>query len=130
LKTLEIRTCLLVTDDPDDHQIFTEAIAKVAEDTIVLIVVSRDKALGLLSSGIHVPDHLIIDLSMDGLNINGFLKVIRASNILSRIPIFAYGGPGEYADIEDRRALVFFAKEYEYSKLQGILNDFLHNRLG
>jgi CheY-like chemotaxis protein len=130
LKTFEIKTCLLVTDDPDDHQAFTEAAAKVAEDTIVLVVVDRAKAIALLSSLTHVPDHLVIDLSMDGLDINEFLKIIRANSDLNRIPILAYGTPTEYAAIEDRRSLLFFAKEYEYSKLRAILNDFLHNRLG
>ena len=119
---------MLVTDDPDDHQAFTEAITKVAENTIVLIVVDSSKALRLLTTLTHVPDHLLIDLSMNGLDIHGFLQALRSNPRLTRIPVLTYGGPGEYAEIEDRRALVFFAKDYEYSQLQAILSDFLANR--
>lgn len=130
MKTFEIRTCLLVTDDPDDHQTFTEAVAKVAEDTIVMIVVDSVKAINLLLSLTHVPDHLIIDLSMNELRIDDFLKALRSNDALSRIPILTYGAPDEYAEISDRRNLIFVAKEYEYSRLKAILNDFLHNKLG
>ena len=130
MKTFDIKTCLLVTDDPDDHQTFTEAINRVATDTIVLIVVDSSKALSLLTSLAHVPDHLLVDLSMNGLDIKGFLDTIRANPVLAAIPILTYGSPSEYADIDDRRALVFFAKDYEYSQLQLILRDFLSNRFG
>lgn len=128
MKTFDIKTCLLVTDDPDDHQTFTEAISKVAADTIVLIVVDSSKALSLLTSLTHVPDHVIIDLSMNGLDIRGFLTALRSNPMLTRIPILTYGSPTENAEIDDRRALVFFAKDYEYSQLQAILRDFLANR--
>ena len=121
---------MLVTDDPDDHQTFTEAITKVAEQSIVLIVVDSSKALTLLTSLTHVPDHLIIDLSMHGLEIQEFLDSVRANPVVSRVPILTYGSPSEYADIDDRRSLLFFAKEYEYSQLQAILDDFLHGKLG
>lgn len=121
---------MLVTDDPDDHQTFTEAVAKVAPDTIVLIVVDSTKAIELLTTLTHVPDQLIIDLSMNGLDIEEFLHCLRSNNELSRVPVLAYGSPSQYAEILDRRSLIFFAKEYEYSRLQGILNDFLHDKLG
>jgi DNA-binding NarL/FixJ family response regulator len=129
LKTSEIKTCLLVTDDPDDHQTFTEAVANVAGDTIVLIVVESGKAIKLLSSLTHVPDHVIIDLSMHGLEIEEFLNALRTNSVLTRVPVLTYGSPIQYAGILDRMALIFFAKEYEYSKLQSILSDFLHNKL-
>lgn len=117
-----------MTDDPDDHQTFTEAINRVATDTIVLIVVDSSKARKLLISQTHVPDYLLIDLSMDGLDIKDFLDAIRGNPLLTRIPILTYGSPSEYADIDDRMGLVFFAKDYEYSQLQAILSEFLSNR--
>ncbi|HEY0739959.1 MAG TPA: hypothetical protein VGD40_00805 [Chryseosolibacter sp.] len=130
MKTYEIKTCLLVTDDPDDHQAFSEAIGRVSEDSIVVIVVDSEKAQTLLSSATYIPNHLIIDLSMDGLDINMFLETMRSNPKLARIPVLTYGEPSQYADILDRRALVFFAKDYEFSKLQSILHDFIHNQLG
>lgn len=129
MKTYEIKTCLLITDDPDDHQAFSEAIAKVSEDSIVVIVVDSEKARTLLASATHIPNHVIIDLSMEGLDINHFLDTLRSSAKLALIPVLTYGEPSQYADILDRRALVFFAKDYEYSKLQSILHDFIHNQL-
>ncbi len=129
MKTLEIKTCLLVTDDPDDHQTFTEAIGRVSEESVVMIIVESLQAAALMSSGTHVPDYLIIDLSMNGLDINSFLDLLRADVHLRRIPILAYGEPSEYAGIEDRRSLTFFAKEYEYTELQSILRQFIYDRM-
>lgn len=128
MKTTSIKTCLLVTDDSDDHHAITEAIEKISDNTVVLIVIDGQKALSTLVSRAHIPDFLIIDLSMDGLNINSLLGAIRAEVTLSRIPILTYGEPGEYASIHNREALMFFAKEYEFSKLQSVLRDFLEDR--
>jgi ActR/RegA family two-component response regulator len=129
LKTAEIKTCLLVTDDPDDHQTFTEAIGKVSESSIVMIIVDSQKAEKLMASGTHIPDYLIIDLSMNGLEINAFLEGLRKDMRLKTIPVLTYGEPSEYADIDDRTSLSFFAKEYEYSQLQNVLDGFINNLL-
>jgi hypothetical protein len=120
---------LLVSDDPDDHHSFTEAIAKISEDIVVLIVIDREKAMELLLSKTHLPDFLIIDISMDGYNLDRFLGSIRGQVTLSRIPILTYGEPSEYAEIENRQSLMFFANAYEFSKLQNVLRDFLEGRL-
>ncbi|HEY0655991.1 MAG TPA: response regulator [Chryseosolibacter sp.] len=127
MKTTSIKTCLLVADDPDDHHVIAEAITKISENVVLLIVVDRDKAGKLLTSGVHVPDFLIVDLSMDGVDANEFLDSVRAS--LPRVPILTYGEPSEYADIINRQSLMFFAKEYEFSKLQSVLRDFIEYRL-
>lgn len=129
MKTTSIKTCLLVTDDPDDHHAITEAIAKISESTVVLIVIDGEKAARVLISKVHIPDYVIIDLSMDGLDINFLLQSIREQVMLSRIPILTYGEPSEYAEIDNRQSLMFFAKGYEFSKLQSVLRDFLEGRL-
>ena len=54
---MKVKTCLLITDDPDDHQAFSEAFAEVSEETIVLIVLDSQKALEMLRAKKHVPDH-------------------------------------------------------------------------
>jgi DNA-binding NtrC family response regulator len=119
---------LLITDDPDDHNAISEAIAKISENIVVVIIINSKNAGTVLSSKAHVPDFLIIDLSMDGLDINAWLLRIRGDGVLSRIPILTYGDPSEYADIFNRQGLTFFAKEYEFSKLQSVLKDFIDDR--
>lgn len=116
---------MLITDDPDDHNEISEAIARISENIVVVIILDSDQAGRVLSAKAHVPDFLIIDLAMEGLNINAMLELIRSDAKLSRIPILTYGEPSQYAEIVDRQSLTFFAKEYEFSKLHSVLSDFL-----
>ena len=60
---MTLKTCLLVTDDADDHQAFTEAFNEISANTVVLIVLDSQKALELLKAKVHSPDYLFLDLS-------------------------------------------------------------------
>jgi CheY-like chemotaxis protein len=124
LKTTSIQTCLVVTDDPDDHHAFTEAIGKLSDNVIVLIVIDRDKALRALWSKALTADYLIIDLSMDGMEVNEFLERLRCNPALSGIPICSYGEPKEYGDFAKRHAITFFSEEYDFSELENVFRDF------
>ena len=115
---------MLVTDDPDDHHAFTEAIAKLSDNIIVLIVLDRQKAIRALKSTVLTADYLIMDLSMEGLEINDFLVTLRGNPALSGIPICAYGEPEEYGDFANRHALTFFSEEYDFSELEKVFRDF------
>ena len=71
-----IRTSLLVTDDHDDHVAFSEALSEISAQTIVLVALDSVKALALVRSKKFIPDYFFLDLSMPGIKINSFLKVI------------------------------------------------------
>lgn len=118
---MTLKTCLLVTDDPDDHQAFSEAISELAEDTIVLIVLDSQKALDLMKSKTHLPDYIFLDLSMHGIRINSFLNIIKGEADLHVIPTIVYGEVPNFDKIQNNEGLFFFNKEYEYSELQKFL---------
>lgn len=123
-----LKTCLLVTDDPDDHQAFSEALSRISERTIVLIVLDSEKAMDLLTSKRHAPDYIFLDLSMHGIRINTFLKTLKSEPDLQSIPTVVYGDIISYNRIEDRTDLTFFNKEYEYSELRNFLSRFFETR--
>jgi DNA-binding NtrC family response regulator len=101
-------TCLLITDDPDDHQSFSEAFAEVSEETIVLIVLDSQKAL-----------------EMHGIRINTFLKFIKTEDKnLQNVPVVVYGDVTEFYKMEFASEVTFFNKEYEYSELRDFLKEF------
>lgn len=120
-----VETSLLVTDDPDDHQAFTEALSEVSVNTIVLIVLDSEKALRLLEDKKHMPDYIFLDLSMHGIRINSFLKVINSNTELSAVPTVVYGEEDDFAKIANSENLTFFNKEYEYSELRNFLKNFI-----
>jgi CheY-like chemotaxis protein len=125
---MTLKTCLLVTDDADDHQAFTEAFSEISENTIVLIVLDSQKALELLKAKLHSPDYLFLDLSMQGIRINSFLKTIRTDTALNGIPTVVYGEESNLDNLGQYAGLTFFNKEYEYSELREFLKDFFMSR--
>jgi CheY-like chemotaxis protein len=122
---MNLRTLLLVTDDPDDHQAFSEALSEISSKTVVLIILDSEKALRLLQEKKYIPDYLVLDLSMNGIRINSFLKAIRRDEELRSLPAVIYGDVNGLAAIDDVNGLLFFSKEYEYSELKSFLSDFL-----
>jgi CheY-like chemotaxis protein len=122
---MTVKTCLLVTDDPDDHHAFSEALAEISEDAIVVNVLDSQKALKLLSAGRHAPDYLFLDLSMNGIRINSFLKTIKSDDALRKIPTVVYGDQSAFEQISHFEDLVFFDEDYEYSELKNFLGNFI-----
>jgi CheY-like chemotaxis protein len=121
---MKVKTCLLITDDPDDHQAFSEAFAEVSEETIVLIVLDSQKALDMLRAKKHNPNFIFLDLSMHGIRINTFLKFIKTEDIsLQKIPVVVYGDVTEFYKLEYVSEVTFFNKEYEYSELRDFLKE-------
>jgi CheY-like chemotaxis protein len=117
--------CLLVTDDPDDHQAFSEALSEISADAIVLIILDSQKAIQLFKAYAHRFDYIFLDLSMNGIRINSFLKGIAGNPDLKSVRILVYGEEGSFARIDSNEKLVFFKKEYEYSELRDFLKMFL-----
>lgn len=122
---MTVKTCLLVTDDPDDHQAFSEAFSDVSSEAIVLNVLDSAKALALLNFKKHIPDYFFLDLSMNGIRINTFLKAVRSDPAISAIPTVLYGLETDIDKVDDRAGLVFFNKEYGYTDLRNFLRQFI-----
>jgi CheY-like chemotaxis protein len=118
---MALRTCLLVTDDPDDHQAISEAVSQISEKTIVLNILDSQKALMLLKESDCQPDYLFLDLSMHGIRINTLLKTIKDDDGMPKMPTVVYGLDDTFTQIEDTRHLIFFNKDYEYSSLKDFL---------
>jgi CheY-like chemotaxis protein len=127
---MNLKTCLLVTDDPDDHQAFSEALSEITSNAVVLIVLDSEKALQLLKSGKYFPDYVFLDLSMHGIRINTFLKAMKSDGSFRFIPTVVYGGESAFEKIEHRDGIYFFNKEYDYSELRNFLAEFIQSGNG
>lgn len=117
------KTCLLVTDDSDDHQAFSEAASEISESAVVLIILDSQKALQLLKTKSHQFDYIFLDLFMNGMRINSLLKVIQ-QDLKLKSKIIVYGDEQSFSLIENKEGLTFFEKEYEYSELKNFLKRF------
>jgi CheY-like chemotaxis protein len=121
---MALQKCLLVTDDPDDHQAFTDALNEISDNAVVVVILDSLKALTLLLEKSFLPDYIFVDLSMNGIRINSFLKRLRQEERLKKIPIVLYGDKGNYAATEEYELLFFFKKDYDFSELKNLLKGF------
>src|SRR5687768_2010980 len=103
--------CLLVTDDPDDHQAFSEALSEISEGAIVLIILDSQKAIQLFKTHTLRFDYIFLDLTMNGIRVNSFLKSIHANADLKSVRILVYGEEKSFPGIESNANLAFFKKE-------------------
>ena len=120
---MSVKTCLLVTDDPDDHQAFSEVASEISEETVVLIILDSQKAHLLLKEKSYVFDYIFLDLFTHGIRINSFLNVIQ-NDLDIRSEIIVYGDKSNFDKILNPKGLIFFNKEYEYSELRDFLKPF------
>jgi CheY-like chemotaxis protein len=118
---MTIKICLLVTDDPDDHQVIAEALTDISDNTVLLNILDSQKALLLLKQQQYTPHYVFLDLSMQGIKINSILKEIRRDDETLKIPTMVYGSIETFLQIENSDGVIFFDKEYEYPQLREFL---------
>jgi CheY-like chemotaxis protein len=114
---MAIQICLLVSDDLDDHQAISEALAEVSQNTVLLNVLNSQKALLLLKEPTYRPDYLMLDLSMHGIKVNSILNTVKGNNTEPKIPTIVFGYPDKFSQITDTEGLIFFNKDFGYSEL-------------
>jgi len=86
-----VRTCLLISDDPDDHIEFSEALYEISDDVVLVTVSDIKKALDLLGTRKCVPDFIFLNLGISGFDPKEFLKVLDDDSYLSNVKVVAYG---------------------------------------
>jgi response regulator RpfG family c-di-GMP phosphodiesterase len=119
-----IKTTLLISDDLDDHQSFTEAFQKVAPSMVVIAVLSQDKALELLMSRKLVPDYVFLDLTSQDSDVSKFLSQIKMAEDGKNISVTVYGGDDNFLN-NGLTGISKFHKDYEFPQLVSFFSELL-----
>lgn len=120
---MDLKTCLLVTDDPDDHQAFSEALNEISSNTILIIMLDSTKAALLLQSKKLIPDYIFIDLSMHGIRITEFMTAFKREASIQHIPVVLYGEEEQLSKLQNIDGTPFFSKDYNYAELRSFLKE-------
>ena len=120
-------TILYVDDDPDDRQIFQEAIAAI--DTAYVCITAQDglAALSLLSDRKY-PDIIFLDINMPLMDGKSCLTEIRGNKNTAHIPVVmctTSNNPDERKKCEKLGASDFFLKPVSYREMKEILASIL-----
>lgn len=110
-----VRTCLLISDDPDDHTEFSEAIYEISDDVVLLSVSHIRKATDLLASGKCVPEFILLNLAIPEFDPDGFFGILNDDPVFKRVQVIAYG---EAVGIRSPRVQVMLDHDLSYSELK------------
>jgi CheY-like chemotaxis protein len=116
------RTVLLIDDDEDDAQFFSDAIKELALDMTMDYCSGGQQALDKLTyNRIHIPDIIFLDLNMPALNGWDCLREIKKIAGMQHIPIVMYSTANLYQEgvnPEDVGAAAFYQKSNSFSELK------------
>ena len=84
------RHLLIVDDDPDDIEIFKEALYEVDQFAICTSKKDGREALEFLNQSNVLPDMIFLDLNMPRVNGKQCLTEIKKSKRISHIPVIIY----------------------------------------
>jgi len=104
----------IADDDPDDQELFIEALQEI--DALCKCVTAFDgqEALNkLLNYSAYLPDFIFLDLNMPKMNGKECLSEIKKNNFLKDIPVIIYSTSSDKKDMHEAMELgaVFFLEK-------------------
>jgi len=114
-------TLFIADDDPDDVELFVEAVNTVDRSIKCLSAINGEEALKKLKSFTsEFPDMIFLDLNMPRINGRQCLAEIKNSNRLRNIPVVIFSTSSLQHDIDDTKELgasYFFTKPSSFDEL-------------
>ena len=116
---------LVIDDDTDDRELFSEALASV--DPVIVCDQATDGAEALkrlMGRELEEPDIIFLDINMPVMNGWQFLSRLKKDDIYKDIPVIVYTTSSNLKDkmiAEDLGALCFVTKPHAFGHLKSIL---------
>ena len=121
---------LYIDDDIEDSEIFQEAVKAVDPSIRYLNASSGREALEVLSAADTLPDHIVMDINMPGMDGKTCLKEIRSDRKFDVINIVIYSTNSFPKDVEEIQSLgaSFMRKANSFSDLCAMIQDMVGQR--
>lgn len=115
----EIRSILLVDDDPDDRLLFEEALSKANDAVELHMAIDGIDALEKLQTrNDHFPDLIFMDVNMPRMDGISCLKEIKKTLDFDKIPILMYSTSSYYRnECMSLGAIDYIEKPTDFQKL-------------
>lgn len=116
---------LLIDDDSDDRELFTEALSAVDPVSICDRVPDGEEAFDMLASRqIDKPDIIFLDINLPTMSGWQILSKLKKTDDFKQIPVIIYStstNPKDKTTAQDLGALCFFTKPANYKTLKSML---------
>ena len=115
--------CLLVNNNPFDHEIFGRALNEVSPETFYCIATNCQAALDMITVGHFKPDIIFVELDMPGMDGVEFLKRLKSKPLYKDIEVIVHTSrkSSRHLEILEAGAMAIYSKEYEYEGIYNIL---------
>ena len=116
---------LVIDDDTDDRELFTEALASV--DPVIVCDQATDGAEALsrlITKEIDQPDIIFLDINMPVMDGWQFLTRLKKEDAYKHIPVIVYTTSSNMKDkriADDLGALCFITKPHAFGRLKNML---------
>jgi CheY-like chemotaxis protein len=121
-------TVLYVEDDPEDQDIFREAIEAVAPHTTCYFARNGNDAFKVMSKIVIEPDYIFLDINMPEMNGKEFLRKLKTTAGIKAIPVIIYSTSNSQRDVEECKSLgavEFITKPSDFTLICNTLKRFL-----
>ena len=125
-------TILYIDDDLEDIEIFQEAVKTVDPSIQYVSANSAQRALEILKTSDKLPDHIVLDINMPGMDGKLCLQTIRNDNKFDPINIVVYSTNSFPKDIEQMESLgaTFIRKANSFNELCAIVRKLVAGTIG
>jgi CheY-like chemotaxis protein len=121
---------LYVDDDPDDRQIFLEALKSINEKYVCATAKDGLDALSYLGSH-DLPDLIFLDINMPLMNGKTCLAEIKGNKSMAKVPVIIFTtshNPAEREECKKMGAADFLLKPVSYLGMKNILASIFNSR--
>ena len=122
---MDSKKFLLVDDDSEDTELFTEAVEAIDPTVACLNAMHGKDALDKLTEQtIEKPDIIFLDINMPVMNGWQFLDKLKENEELKEIPVIMYSTSSKKSDLNtalSSGAVCFFTKPENFQRLKKIL---------
>ena len=123
----KIKVCLLVEDDPEDQEIFIDAVHSISATIGCYAVSNGEEALSALINEDLMPDYIFTDINMPRLDGLEFMKALRMIEKFRSVPVIVFSS--ETSDVMIQKVKALGARAI-YSKARpSVLADILRKYL-
>lgn len=120
-----VKRFLLVDDDTDDRELFSEALASVNPIIVCDLAADAEEALIKLDKKESAPDMIFLDINLPVMTGWQFLSNLKSIEAYKDIPVIMYSTSNNQRDkdiAKDLGALCFITKPNAFKKLKSTLD--------
>jgi CheY-like chemotaxis protein len=119
----------IADDDPDDRELFIEALRTIDPGCECITAMDGEEALSKLTDGLpQLPDFIFLDLNMPRVNGRECLAAIKKNARINQIPVIIYSTSAEKKDIQETiqsGAAFFLQKPNRFDDLSRALENII-----